>query len=663
MNSTGERDRRAPLIARATSRLRRTHAVGFRVERATGPSLWATSPQAWPREVSLNGESHCRARLGGTLPACSADRPPSTAKLAVPPISTALLTLRLSLCFFAAVLLAACGSKPVDREPRKNSPPEHAAAAAVPWFEEVARQSGIDFRHSSGHVKRFYMPEIETGGVGLLDFDGDGWFDVFCVNGGSLDPEVTERPGCRLYRNLGNLKFEDVTMHAGIGGRGEYGMGCACGDFNGDGRTDILVTHLHGGILYRNNGDGTFTDVTRSAGIDGTSWGTSAAFLDYDQDGHLDLYVANYLRWSREIEINCYSRGGVPDYCSPLNYRAPAMDTLYHNRGDGTFENVTLSAGLDKAYGNGLGVACADFDHDGRIDIYVTNDAMPNQLWINQGGGRFVDEALVRGCAVNAVGMPRAGMGVVAVDIAQRGWLDLFTTHLGGEGNGWFVNTNGYFNDTVTPKGPNAPSMPLTGFGVGFADFDGDGILDLYVANGRARLGASDLDPADPYAEPDTLLRGLGHGEYKEVQPAGGTIPPLRATGRGLALGDLDNDGAMDVIVINKDGPAHVLRNVTPKPGSWILFRVRNRLGHDAINASVRLEAGGRIQFREVMPNQGYFSSSDPRVHFGLGNTKRVDRVVVRWRKGDEETFGPFDGGQIYDLQEGKGEHARVFGY
>jgi hypothetical protein len=566
-------------------------------------------------------------------------------------------------CCLLILCSVACSKQPESLTPIESKSASQASVGQ-PWFEEVAASSGITFRHSSGHASRFLMPEMETGGVGLFDYDSDGLLDVFCVNGGSLDPAATNRPGCKLYHNLGNWKFEDVTARAGVGGQGEYGMGCACGDYDGDGRTDIYVTHLNGGILYRNNGDGTFLDVTRDAAVDGSSWGTSAAFFDYDDDGHLDLMVANYIRWSRETELTCYSRGGLPDYCSPMNYKASAMDTLYHNKGNGSFENVTLSAGLDKAYGNGLGVACADFDHDGRIDIFVANDAMPNQLWINKGNGKFVDEALIRGCGLNAVGMTRAGMGVAVVDMRRSGWLDLFVTHLVGEGNGWFLNSNGYFTDTVKPKGPAAPSLTLTGFGIGFADFDRDGLLDLYVANGRVKYGVRDLDPQNPYAEPNTLLRGLGDGDFEEIKPQGGTAQVLLATSRGAAFGDLDNDGAIDVVVINKDAPAYVLRNVAPAGGGWIICRLLNRAGIDAINATVRLEAAGNVQFRDVIPNQGYCSSHDPRIHFGLGAAKRVERISVRWRKGDEETFGPYDAGHIIELREGAGQRAQgIFGY
>jgi len=415
------------------------------------------------------------------------------------------------------------------------------------------------------------------------------------------------------------------------------------------------VTNLGTNILYRNNGDGTFTDVTQEAGVGNVSWGTSAAFFDYDGDGLLDLVIANYLNWSPDHEMDCYSRGGVPDYCSPMNYKSPAMDTLYHNKGDGTFENVTISAGLDKAFGNGLGVVCADFNHDGRWDIFIANDAMPNQLWMNQGNGKFVDEAIIRGCAVNRMGIAEAGMGVAVVDIYQRGWLDLFVTHLEAEGNRLWINSDGYFTDIVTPKGPGAPSLPFTGFGVAFADFDNDGNLDVYVANGKVKHGQREFDSKDPYAEPNTLLRGLGKGDFEEVMPQGGVVKPLIATSRGLAIGDFDNDGGIDIVVINRDGPVHLLRNLVGASGRWITFNVMTRRGTDAIGADVRIEADGKTYWRHVNPNEGYCSSNDPRVHCGLGPAERVSRVTVRWQNGMEEWFGPYQAGRFYELREGAG--------
>jgi enediyne biosynthesis protein E4 len=526
-----------------------------------------------------------------------------------------------------------------------------------PWFEEVSARAGVRFQMVTGHRPGVYLfPEIKGGGVGLFDYDNDGLLDLFCVEAGSLHRDETNHPTHKLFHNLGNWKFEDVTEAAGVAGKGAYGMGCACGDYNGDGSIDLYVTALGGNLLFRNNGNGTFTDVTAEAGVANGAWSMSAAFFDYDGDGQLDLVVANYVKWSREVEMECFSQGGLPDYCSPLNYKAPSMITLYHNLGNGQFEDVSLAAGLDKAFGYGLGVICADFNGDGRPDIFVANDATPNQMWINQGNGTFKDEAVLRGCAVNGVGMCEAGMGIAVADLFDRGAFDLFVTHLTGEANRLFYNrTNGFFTDLVTAKGPGVTSWPYTSFGTGFFDFDNDGILDLYIANGRVKRGLTDPNPKDPYAEPNNLFRGLGRGEFEERFPQGGTEPPLIASSRGAAFGDLDNDGGIDVVVANRDGPTHLLRNLIGAHRHWVKFRVLNRAGRDAIGALACLEAHGHRYWQQVQPNQSYNSSNDPRLHFGLGKTETADHIQIHWPDGTDETFGPFQADHIYPVRQGTG--------
>jgi hypothetical protein len=554
-----------------------------------------------------------------------------------------------------AALASGCSKRDDGSATQDASPSKPIASQANPWFDEIAKQAGLTFRYESGQRPgQFLFPEIVGGGAGLLDYDNDGWLDIYCVQGGSLHPDSLLKPGNKLFRNLGAWRFEDVTERARVPGTG-YGMGCACADFDHDGDTDIFVTNVGSNLLYRNNGDGTFTDVTREAGVQGGAWGTSCAFVDYDKDGYLDLIIANYVKWSLDQEIECFSRGGARDYCSPMSYNNPAMATLYRNLGNGTFEDVTLKAGLSKAYGNGLGIATGDFDQNGWPDIYVANDAMPNQLWLNQGDGSFKDEAMLRGCAVSALGVPEAGMGVVAVDVLQRGWLDLFVTHLVGEQNRLFLNTNGLFLDWVQPKGPGVPSSPFTGFGTGFFDFDQDGLLDLYVANGRVKLGAKDYDAKDPYAEPSQLLKGLGKGEFEKV-PQSGMNVSLIATSRGCAFGDLDNDGDIDIVVINRDGPLHLLRNLAGSSrGNWITFRLQPRQGAESHNAMLQIEYGNSKQWRQCQPNEGYCSSNDPRVHFGLGSVARVDRLEVRWPNGEAQAFGPFNANKAYEIRQEKG--------
>lgn len=533
---------------------------------------------------------------------------------------------------------------------------QSSSPSGPPWFSPVPASSGFDFQHRSGRDGHYYFPEIETGGVGLIDYDGDGLLDVICIDGGALNPAATQPPRHRLYHNLGNWKFADVTAESGLVCTEGYGMGCAAGDYDGDGRPDIYITQVGSNHLFRNNGNGTFTDVTEKAGVGVHAWSTSACFFDYDGDGLLDLAVVNYVRWTPAREEVCYSAGGRRDYCSPLNYRAPTPMVLFHNRGDGTFEDVSEKAGLRRGYGNGFGITTGDFDHDGRVDMYVANDATPNQLWLNRGNGQFIDDAPLRGCSLNSVGIPRAGMGVVAVDVMQNGWLDLFVTHLVGEGNGLFRNQQGNFADWVSPEGPMAGSTPFTGFGVTFADFNNDGLLDLYVANGRVRLGGQTFAMEDPYAEPNCLLQGLGPDQFREVHPRGGTSPVLLGTSRGLAVGDLDNDGKVDLVIINKDGPAHLLRNITDSKAHWIRFDFRTFNNLEVRNAVVRLEAGGRSQWRQSQPNEGYCSSQDPRVHFGLGNSAMAEHVYVRWPDGRAEDFGPRSGDATHRIEKGTGK-------
>jgi hypothetical protein len=553
--------------------------------------------------------------------------------------------------------LASCRrEEPVDT--RSSASPTSAA-----WFEEVADEINVEFVQVPFERQRFYLPEITTGGEGLFDYDGDGDLDIYFVQGGDLERSAPKDrlegrsrnvPGNKLFRNRGDGSFEDVTEAAGVGDTG-YGMGCACGDYDGDGDVDLYVTNVGPNALFRNNGDGTFTDVTLRAGVGDTSWGSSSAFVDYDGDGLLDLFLVNYITWSAQRELNCRGAHDLRDYCHPKDYQAPAPDTLYHNNGDGTFTDVSNTAGMRKAFGNGLGIACGDFDNDGRMDVYVANDEMANQLWMGDGRGGFKEEALLGGCAFNGIGAVEGGMGVMAVDVENDGDADLFIAHFQNESNTFYRNQGGTFDDVSALSGLGAPSQPFTGFGLGFADFDHDGYLDVFIANGRVTRQEMVYDPSDPYAEPNLLFRGGPDGRFSEVVPNAGTTGPLIKNSRGAAFGDIDNDGDIDIVVVNLGGGADVLRNVVGARGKWVMFRVMNSNGSDAIGASVRITTGGREQWRTVQTAYSYCASNDPRVHFGLGDAKMIDEVLVRWPVGRTEKFGPFLAGKHYVLTQGQG--------
>jgi hypothetical protein len=476
----------------------------------------------------------------------------------------------------AALVVASLGAC------RRSTDAARASDGGAPWFEEVAARAGIDFVHHSGHETRHYLPEIMGGGVALVDVDNDGLLDVYFVQSGRLDNPLAGG-GNRLYRNRGDGTFEDITARSGAGVRG-YGMGVAAGDFDNDGYTDLYVTNFGRNVLLKNDGHGHFIDVTAQAGVASSGWSTSAAFLDYDGDGYLDLFVAHYLNWSVAAEVECYSLTGVPDYCSPASYDLPSAATLYHNNGNGTFTDVSAQAGLLTAVGNGLGVVAGDFDGDGRIDVFVANDRTPNHLWLNQGGGRFSEQALAMGCALDQDGAAKSGMGVDAVDADDDGDLDLLVVNLDGESDSFFRNDRNFFVDDTAAVGLRAASRPFTRFGMALLDFDNDGYLDLYEANGRVGQ-QSEVYSADPYAEPSLLFQGFAGPRFKEVSPRGGTRSPLIATARAAAFGDLDNDGGIDIVVVNRDSRPYLLHNIVKPRGHWIMFRVLDEHRRDALGA------------------------------------------------------------------------------
>jgi len=539
-----------------------------------------------------------------------------------------------------ALALAACGG----REPEDTS-----------WFRQEAQERGLAGRWISGHAERHYFPEIMGGGVALFDLEEDGDLDVYAVQGGSIVAAPEARPGNLLFENQGAGRFVEVGAARGADDRG-YGMGVAAGDADEDGRTDLYVTNVGPNALLRNAG-GRFEDRTAAAGVGDPSWSTSAAFVDYDNDGDLDLFVANYIRWSAADEIVCYTKPHPEDYCSPKSYDAPAQDVLYRNDGSGRFEDVSLAAGLRAAFGNGLGVVCTDFDGDGWMDLFVANDGMLNQLWHNRGDGTFEDVGVSAGCAVDQDGRKKAGMGTDAADLDFDGDEDLLVVNLAGEADSFYRNDGRRFSDRTPVAGLAGPSRPFTRFGATFADFDDDGFLDLYQANGRVTR-ASGPGCATPFDEENLLYRGSEGGKFLELLPRGGTATPLCDTSRGSAVGDLDGDGALDVVVANRDAPLYLLRNQVPGRGHALELRVREASGRDALGARVETSLAGRRVVRTVRSARSYCSASDARVHLGLGpESELAADVRVRWVDGVEERFpGPFAAGRVHELARGTGQ-------
>lgn len=541
-----------------------------------------------------------------------------------------------------------------------SKPPQPAPAPAAPepegpeWFEDATDRVGLAFRHQAGPTGRHFMPQVMGSGVGLLDFDNDGRLDVLLLN--NAGPDATARHA--LFRQRENGTFEDVSAGSGLDIAG-HGMGVAVGDFDNDGRVDVYVSQYGGGRLFRNAGGGKFADVTAAAGVALPHWGTSCAFFDYDRDGWLDLIVVNYADY--DPSRSCLDPAGRADFCHPLQFPGTAA-RLFHNRGLGKdgrwagFEDVTVPAGLAAARSSGLGVVCADFTGDGWPDVFVANDARPNHLWVNRRNGTFKDEAVARSAAYDGAGNVVANMGVVAADLSGSGRLDLFVTHLAEELHTlWRQDVPGRFRDATAAAGLADPRWRGTGFGVAAIDFDHDGQLDLAIANGRvmrARLPGSGPAPDGlpafwhPYAERNQLFAGTGGGRFRDVSADSPVFCGRPGVYRGLAWGDLDNDGSVDLVVTCVEGPARVFRNVAPKHGHWLGVRAYDaERRRDAIGAVVTVVAGGRSRVGLCNPAQSYCSSGDPRAHFGLGPAEAVDELRVAWPDGTTETFpgGPAD--------------------
>lgn len=518
-------------------------------------------------------------------------------------------------------------------------------------FKEVAALVGLKFQHYNGMTGKFYLPEITGSGATLFDFDNDGDLDVFLVQGNVLEPNTRPNGALfgKLFRNdlipTKTLSFTDVTQKSGIVATG-FGMGAAVGDINNDGLPDLYLSNLGSNQMYLNKGDGKFVDVTKESGTDDQRWTTSASFFDYDRDGWLDLMIVNYADFSFTNSPACYAATTAKDYCTPRVFRAPG-NRLFHNKGNGTFEDATVVAGVDKEFGHGLGVVTADFNNDGWIDIYVANDGDHNQLWINQKNGRFVNDALLAGCAINRNGQAEAGMGVDAGDFDGNGTDDIFITHLMDETNTLYVNLGeGFFEDRTREAGLGMPGRRFTGFGTFFFDYDNDGWLDLFVANGAVQLV--------PLGQPDQLFRNTGKGSFVEIVDGLSPEFSLLEIGRGAAFGDVDNDGDTDFLVTNNNGPARLFLNQVGNRNHWLGLRLVGKAGRDMLGAQVEIVVDDKkVLRRRVRTDGSYLSGNDPRVLAGLGPATRVKAVRVRWPGGTVEEWKELSVDRYTTLKEG----------
>ncbi len=524
-------------------------------------------------------------------------------------------------------------------------------------FVDITKNAGISYRHENGATPEKYMPETMASGALILDYDKDGWPDLFFVNGGSfVDRKTAGKAKHRLYRNTGDTKFVDVTSSAGIGISG-FGMGACAADYDNDGWPDLYVTAVGPDKLYRNSGRGVFTDATTAAGIRSELWSTSCAFADIDNDGDVDLYVTRYVDFAVSNNKFCRLVEDVRGYCHPNVYKG-VPDLLYRNNGNGTFTDITQEAGIDKVTaGNGLGVVFGDYDDDGWIDIYVANDSTPNFLFHNKGKGVFEEVGFWSGVAVGADGKPLAGMGTDMADATGDGLLDIFVTNLDGQTYSLYKNLGkGLFADVTFPSGVGETSLPFVGFGAAFVDYDNDGDLDLAVADGEVIDNVGLLRDSTSYEQLNLLLQNDGTGKFRSVGPASGPGFALKKPSRALALGDIDNDGDLDILITNIGTTSDLLRNDGGNRENSILVRtVGSRSNRDGIGARLKLFIGDRVLLRTVKAGSSYLAENDLRVHFGMGRAKHADRLEIHWPGGSVDTIRNVQANQILTVLEGTG--------
>jgi len=574
---------------------------------------------------------------------------------------------------FLARLAALGGGALAGRQPWLAEVARRGAAAkgkeppgALPVrYVNVAQAAGIDFVQDATATDQKYYLETMGTGLGWIDYDQNGLMDLYFVQSAATDIYTPPRPlRSALYRNNGDGTFTDVTEKAGVGAAGLYGQGVAVGDFDNDGFPDLYVTGYGRSILFRNNGDGTFTDVTAKAGVPDTGgWGTSAGWFDYDRDGFLDLLVCNYIEWTPQTNIWCGDhKPGYRSYCHPDNYKGQRLK-LYHNNRDGTFTDVSDKSGVGHPEAKGMGVVLADFNHDGWTDIAVANDTWPNFLFLNQHDGTFKDVSFISGIAASEDGKYEAGMGIDAADLDGDGWPEIYITHLDHELNRLYRNNrDGTFDDVTYASGIGNTAIDLSGVTMKFLDYDNDGWTDICQVNGAMLDNIKMYHSEVSYPEPKLMYRNLGGGKFSKVSEELGPDFMRPVAGRGLATADYDNDGDIDLAINVRGGAPELLRNDGGNAHNWVqVLLIGTKSNRDAVGASLKLVAEGFTQVKQRQGGMGYMSASDPRVHFGLGTRKTIESLEITWPNGAVEKLDKVPVNQIIAVKEGEGIVPRPF--